>query len=67
MEFATHCIEKDVDIIIFPTNWTDDKPNDLNDIKPYTSYYNKGEQFEFIKFSQKIKMLLLYGIRRKDI
>lgn len=29
MEFATHCIEKDVDIIIFPTNWTDESPNDL--------------------------------------
>ena len=31
MEFATHCLEKDVDIIIFPTNWTDEEPNDLTE------------------------------------
>ena len=31
MEFATHCFEKDVDVIIFPTNWTDDNPNDLSE------------------------------------
>ena len=30
MEFANHCLNKDVDIIIFPTNWTDEEPNDLN-------------------------------------
>ena len=35
MEFATHCIEKDVDIIIFPTNWTDDNPNDLTEDGKY--------------------------------
>ena len=35
MEFATHCIEKDVDIIIFPTNWTDDSPNDLSEENRY--------------------------------
>ena len=35
MEFATHCIEKDVDIIIFPTNWTDDNPNDLTEEGKY--------------------------------
>ena len=35
MEFATHCIEKDVDIIIFPTNWTDDNPNDLTEKNRY--------------------------------
>ena len=31
MEFATHCLEKDVDVIIFPTNWTDEAPNDLTE------------------------------------
>ena len=35
MEFATHCIEKDVDIIIFPTNWTDESPNDLSEKNRY--------------------------------
>ena len=35
MEFATHCIEKDVDIIIFPTNWTDENPNDLTEDNKY--------------------------------
>lgn len=35
MEFATHCIGKDVDIIIFPTNWTDETPNDLTEDNRY--------------------------------
>ncbi len=35
MEFATHCIEKDVDIIIFLTNWTDQKPNNLSEDNKY--------------------------------
>ena len=30
MEFSNHCLEKDVDIIIFPTNWTDESPDDLS-------------------------------------
>ena len=30
MEFATHCLQKDVDLIIFPTNWTDDHPEDTS-------------------------------------
>ena len=35
MEFATHCIEKNVDIIIFPTNWTDEEPNNLTEDNRY--------------------------------
>ena len=35
MEFATHCLEKDVDVIIFPTNWTDEAPNDLTENNRY--------------------------------
>ena len=35
MEFATHCLEKDVDIIIFPTNWTDEEPNNLTEDNRY--------------------------------
>ena len=35
MEFATHCLEKDVDIIIFPTNWTDEEPNNLTEDNKY--------------------------------
>ena len=35
MEFATHCIQKDVDIIIFPTNWTDSNPDDLSEFSGF--------------------------------
>lgn len=28
MEFANHCLDKDVDLIVFLTNWTDFEPND---------------------------------------
>ena len=26
MEFANHCLDKDVDLIVFLTNWTDSEP-----------------------------------------
>ena len=35
MEFATHCIQHDVDIIIFLTNWTDQSPNNLTEENRY--------------------------------
>ena len=38
MEFATHCIKNDVDVIIFPTNWTDDEPNDLSEKNKFELY-----------------------------
>ena len=32
MEFANHCLSKNVDLIIFPTNWTDNDPNDTSEL-----------------------------------
>jgi len=31
LELGTYCIQKDVDKIIFPTNWTDSNPDDLSE------------------------------------
>ena len=56
MEFATHCIEKDVDIIIFPTNWTDDKPNDLTEDNRYELWdYWLSRMAPFTKRNRKNK------------
>ena len=32
MEFANHCLNKNVDLIIFPTNWIDSEPNDTSEL-----------------------------------
>ncbi len=31
MEFANHCMKKNTDIIVFLTNWLDNKPDDTSD------------------------------------
>ena len=30
MEFANHCLSKNVDLIVFPTNWIDNEPNNIS-------------------------------------
>ena len=56
MEFATHCIEKDVDIIIFPTNWTDESPNDLTEENRYELWeYWLSRMEPFLKRNKKNK------------
>ena len=32
MEFANHCLSKNVDLIIFPTNWIDSEPNNNSEL-----------------------------------
>ena len=32
MEFANHCLSKNVDLIIFPTNWIDNEPNNTSEL-----------------------------------
>ena len=32
MEFANHCLNKNVDLIIFPTNWIDGSPDDTSEL-----------------------------------
>ena len=56
--------EKDnIDIVVFPeTTLSGYVFDDLNDIKPYTSYYDKGEQYEFIsKIAKKLKCYCFMG------
>lgn len=56
MEFSTHCFEKDVDIIVFLTNWTDEKP-DVN---------TKEEMLDLINYwAARFKPFMNKNIKKK--
>ena len=47
--FENYSEKDEIDIIVFPgMSLSDYVFDNLEDIKPYTSYFDKGEQFEFI-------------------
>jgi len=46
MEFANHCLNKNVDLIIFPTNWIDSEPNDTSELHKHDLWSYWMERME---------------------
>ena len=46
MEFANHCLNKNVDLIIFPTNWIDSEPNDTSELHKHDLWNYWMERME---------------------
>ena len=46
MEFANHCLKKNVDLIIFPTNWIDSEPNDTSELHKHDLWSYWMERME---------------------
>ena len=46
MEFANHCLKKNVDLIIFPTNWIDSEPNDTSELHKHDLWNYWMERME---------------------
>ena len=60
MEFANHCLNKNVDLIIFPTNWIDSEPNDTSELHKHDLWNYWMERMEpYKKKIQKIKRMYI--------
>ena len=56
MEFANHCLKQNVDLIVFPTNWIDNEPNNLSEKHKYELWnYWSDRMRPYLNASKKIK------------
>ena len=65
--FEKYSEKDEIDIIVFPEMILSGYVFDnLEDIKPYTSYYDKGQQFDFISnLAKKLKCYCFMGYPEK--
>ena len=68
MEFANHCLNKNVDLIIFPTNWIDNEPNNISEShkKEIWSYWmERMRPYKNLKNNKNVYMLFANRIGKE--
>ena len=68
MEFANHCLNKNVDLIVFPTNWIDNEPNNISEShkKEIWSYWmERMRPYKNLKNNKNVYMLFANRIGKE--
>ena len=64
MEFANHCLSKNVDLIVFPTNWIDNEPNNISTKHKFELWNYWGERMSpYDKSKNKKNVYMLFANR----
>ena len=68
MEFANHCLSKNVDLIVFPTNWIDNEPNNISKKHKFELWNYWAERmrpYDYAKNKKNVYMLFANRIGKE--
>ena len=68
MEFANHCLSKNVDLIVFPTNWIDNEPNNISKkhkFELWDYWAERMRQYDYAKNKKNVYMLFANRIGKE--